>query len=294
MARFKTAETNTCKLRGDWSGAMQSGLDAIQMGIDVPRGGALVGKMVGSACAAIGKASVEDVPDHLNASEARAAIARLKSLLARRVAYAEAMKEDKLVQVSEFLKYTRTTNWRQLDPAEDFTVTKWVRRRTASKKALVRQLERASDEAFRDLQKLYSAPSVSIPTDDSDPLAAWTVVSTTDMRFNEMREKTGLELLLLRLGLRAYSLDHGSPPSALKQLVPAYLNALPTDGFADGAPLRYRTDGRNYTLWSVGPDKKNDKGTPIPPRTAPTPGVPRNLPGVMQDSLGDWVAGRNR
>ena len=48
-------------------------------------------------------------------------------------------------------------------------------------------------------------------------------------------------------------------PSALAELAPANLPAVPADPF-DGQPLRYRTKAGGYLLSSVGPDLKDDSG----------------------------------
>lgn len=67
-------------------------------------------------------------------------------------------------------------------------------------------------------------------------------------------------LTLTAIALQRHRLKHGSFPTGLTALVPAYLPAVPRD-FMDGQPLRYRleTDGQ-FRLWSVGEDFKDDGG----------------------------------
>ena len=48
-------------------------------------------------------------------------------------------------------------------------------------------------------------------------------------------------------------------PASLSELTPQYLPASPTDPF-DGQPLRYKTKGLAYELYSVGPDLTDDLG----------------------------------
>lgn len=57
--------------------------------------------------------------------------------------------------------------------------------------------------------------------------------------------------------LRAYGLANGHPPEQLADLTPEFLPALPVDPF-DGKPLRYRREGPEWVLWSVGSDMKDD------------------------------------
>lgn len=72
-------------------------------------------------------------------------------------------------------------------------------------------------------------------------------------------------LASLRLGLTAIALeqfrevqDHRYPAS-LSELTPRLLAATPTDPY-DGQPLRYKTKGDGYVLYSIGPDLKDNFG----------------------------------
>ncbi len=61
-----------------------------------------------------------------------------------------------------------------------------------------------------------------------------------------------------------YRVEHdGRYPPSLDAVVPGYLDAVPVDPFT-GVPLRYRVDdgGRAVTIWSVGPDGRDDGGGP--------------------------------
>ena len=72
----------------------------------------------------------------------------------------------------------------------------------------------------------------------------------------------------------------------LDALAPAYLNHVPDDQFALQGALRYRRTKAGYVLYSVGPDGKDDGGRPID--------SPKTKSLVMEDSVGDIVAGVNR
>ena len=71
-----------------------------------------------------------------------------------------------------------------------------------------------------------------------------------------------LRLLIVELALRAYRCDQGNGPDSLTQLVPKYLQSLPTDPFS-GKPLVYRQTGTNWLLYSLGPDRVDDGGKPV-------------------------------
>jgi hypothetical protein len=75
-------------------------------------------------------------------------------------------------------------------------------------------------------------------------------------------------LARVRLGMIAVALEQfralheNHYPSALAELAPAILPAVPADPF-DGQPLRYRTKASGFLLYSIGPDLKDDSGSAI-------------------------------
>jgi hypothetical protein len=77
----------------------------------------------------------------------------------------------------------------------------------------------------------------------------------------------------------------------LEALVPAYLTKPPRDPFSENQALRYQRRGRNYKLWSIGPDERDDNARPVFRATARTP-EGRYL--VDDESSGDIVANVNR
>lgn len=74
------------------------------------------------------------------------------------------------------------------------------------------------------------------------------------------RSRAALRLLYTDLALRQFQAKHGEYPESLQELVPELLEQVPLDPFTD-KPLSYRRepDG-SFTLYSVGPDKKDDNG----------------------------------
>ena len=86
------------------------------------------------------------------------------------------------------------------------------------------------------------------------------VVSFDSTRWNVARTETKNTQLMVALALRAYKIEHGAYPEKLDALVPCYLQKIPADPFGGGGPLRYKKQGADYKLWSIGPDKKDDNG----------------------------------
>lgn len=65
------------------------------------------------------------------------------------------------------------------------------------------------------------------------------------------------------IALRRYQLAHQSLPDNIGDLVPNYLDEIPTDPF-DDRPLRYKVDANAVTVYSIGIDGKDDDGDEKP------------------------------
>src|SRR5690606_29085975 len=64
-------------------------------------------------------------------------------------------------------------------------------------------------------------------------------------------------LLQVRVAMARYRLGHGDWPPTLNALVPAYLEAVPTDPM-DGKPLRYNSQKK--VVYSIGTDFVDHRG----------------------------------
>jgi hypothetical protein len=69
------------------------------------------------------------------------------------------------------------------------------------------------------------------------------------------------ELAVCAIALKRYQLRHGKYPNRLDDLVPEFLAERPID-YMDGGKLRYRLEGGDFVLWSVGVDGKDESGDP--------------------------------
>ena len=77
------------------------------------------------------------------------------------------------------------------------------------------------------------------------------------------RVETQRQMTLAAVAIKRYALRHGALPPSLGALVPEFLPEVPTD-WMDGEPLRYRppAEGRNFVLYSVGTDGRDEGGDP--------------------------------
>lgn len=80
---------------GDFAGAAESRLDAMQLGTTVPRGGGIFPFLIGGFCEGVGCRSLWALTDNLTGSEARAAAKRLETITARRVSFTDSLTEEK-------------------------------------------------------------------------------------------------------------------------------------------------------------------------------------------------------
>ena len=71
-----------------------------------------------------------------------------------------------------------------------------------------------------------------------------------------------LRLLSVAAALQAFTLEHGSPPKDLKELVPQYLAAIPDDpqDSTGQQPLKFVCHGASFTLYCNGDDGDDDGG----------------------------------
>jgi len=73
---------------------------------------------------------------------------------------------------------------------------------------------------------------------------------------------TGDDCARTAVAMTRFRLDHGTLPSHLNELVPKYLDEVPTDPF-DGKPLRLAIRNNQWIIYSVGPDRVDDGGVEI-------------------------------
>jgi hypothetical protein len=88
-------------------------------------------------------------------------------------------------------------------------------------------------------------------------LLAMMLPTMDDLGRRAVRAGVDFQATIAACALRRYELAHGKPPEQLTDLVPDFLPSIPMDPF-DGKPLRYRREGMEWVLWSVGSDLKDD------------------------------------
>ncbi len=126
----------------------------------------------------------------------------------------------------------------------DVARTPWPRKAAASAVVLERTRHIPHPQPFSVLA-LYG--------DDEVPLTLFSRAVEADSLIIDRGARTAT-------AIERFRRDHaGTPPRTLSELVPHYLATIPADPFT-GASLRYRVGPDAYTIYSVGPNLKDDDG----------------------------------
>ncbi len=269
LARGKTVEAKHFKDLNRWDLALQSGLDTIEMGRDIEHGAPILGSLVGIAVEAVGGASLEDLPPHLNAKDAKNGARRLEKIITAGTSPAEVLREEK---------------WGALTAAQNNFGAQPNRWAGILMSPMTASIGPMMDKNIAEIAKPYPLQTnPPAPTGFFNRYAAVMYLQPKRYGFNVARRETSESQLLLRLALRAYRVENRAYPDTLAQLAPQYLGKIPRDAFGRGEPMRYRKNGDSYTIWSIGPDGKDDNGAPIPIK----PGKKRVV--ISATSRGDAV-----
>lgn len=300
LGRNKLTQSDTFWMRGDASGALQSGLDVVQMGHDIRRGGGIMDTLVGSAIGAMGRAENVDAIEKLDAAQAKRAARRIEKLLETRWTLAQALTEEKYSNQASWQEIFKSKDWRAsgFDKDKPLDLLYGLRAYTISNQRIMDDFGAISDRKIANARLPYAnegAPPLAL---DNPFVGIYQSIGEKRrfLRFSDARDLAGDQLLMLQLALRAFRLETGAYPDDLKSLTPRYLNAIPADPFGGGESWHYGRKTATYALWSIGPDGKDDGGAPIPWNKPPRPrlGERKKLPGVFPDAKGDVVAGKNR
>lgn len=258
-------EADARAAKGDYAGAVDSCLDAIQMGEMIPRGGTVIGMMVGEGIVRNGEKNCGKYATHLTDSEAHSAVKRLERIQNLHIPYSEVLTEEKYsVQGSMQELFGKPDSLKSLydgvEKANDDSANKDEEQQPKSLKGLLYIFpnKRASflnythymDELIAAAKQPYTANALPIPIpEDMVCQMICPVFTSAGEKDREIRARLGI--LELRLAIRAYELDHGHLPDTLAQLVPAYLTHLPDDPHAAKGSYGYTRNKVGYTLFST-------------------------------------------
>jgi len=298
LARLLQADADLKCLAGDWDGAAEGYLDVIQLGGEIQRG-APVGTLIFSAAIQrLGRNDIWPILDRISGKEARRAAGRLGRITARRVPYTDVLQEEKWTVQAMMLEAFNTPDWRAFHsylegegvrhypgPGEKF------RMMFTTKRGVMRDYTQYMDTLIANARMPYPAMR-GVPPLPNDPMCRSLLSHYRTAWFHPVMDRAQNDLLMVAFVLRAYHADHGRYPASLKVLASSgYLKTIPADPFMPTGKLCYKATGKSYVLYSVGPDGKDDGGTPSADGITASGTRPTMLhPG----STGDIVAGVNK
>lgn len=238
----------------DWNQSLQSDLDAIQLGQDLSRGGGLGAFMEGDYYQRFGQQAAETTVERLTSTEAREAAQRLEGILARHALFHEVLQEEKWQIQAQLMGLFRMADWRSqlIGDRSDETIQrrvghwKWY---LISKKEILDSCTQYLDRWIANAAQPYAAHAIPPPLPDNE-ISRYLVFDYSRTWNRDAQIQAGNVLLLLRLALRAYRLEHGRYPATLKALPPSYLKRLPDDPFAMQGSFNYENNGNAYSLSS--------------------------------------------
>jgi hypothetical protein len=310
MARLLQLDQQVKAARGDWNGAVNSGLDSMQLGAQMGRGAVLIGSLVGIACQAIGRRLTWDEVDHLNASQCRQAAQRMEAIISLQVPFADTLQEEEWMGQAGLTEMFRKKNGRQelanlIGGASEGDSSSsgpnmgqfmmGLRMKMIGPRGVILNYTRYMDALRKRAEARYGERK-ALPLIPDDPINQMLVPVFSNADFNVARNEVQNHLLLVTFALRAYRLEHGVYPQKLMELQQAgYLQRMPDDPFGPTGKLQYRPVGAKYVLYSVGPDGRDDGGQPITdPGRSGSGYTDYARHQVQEDSTGDIVAGVNQ
>jgi hypothetical protein len=244
--------------RGDWDGAMADDLDAMQLdnalGVEMTIRPDWQAKIAGDFA-------------HLSIPAKRRALARFEQIDRARLSYADSLRDLKQSRASGFATSLRNPRWRdafaKARSYKDFRnpkfTSRWIRVHLTSAQTVVDNWTACIDKCIVVVEQPY-ALKLPFPPAPSDPVNTFWPDIVMHMWPESLTVEATHNLMLATLALDTYHAEHGAYPVALADLTPSYLAAVPNDPFALRAPLTYRSVGKAYVLYSLGPDSKDDRG----------------------------------
>ncbi len=302
IAKILTMEARLEEFGGNWSGAMESVLDIVHLGEELPHGSQLNGWLAGIAIEGIGIKEAWRIVPHLTGEQARIAARQLKSLERMHVTASAAIQQEKWDVATGMLQVLNGQDLRQFagteTPRSEKPMFNEVKLNRLSVSALVLYYGRSRiiREFLTSMDRLSANADIpyatrpSLPEAMENPINRIIIPIYMGVGFMDTsKSQTEVALLTTALQLRAFRSEHGMYPSTLYKLVPNYAAQLPRDPFAKHGTFGYRRTGKSYILYSVGPDGKDNGGKPVfNPSNGNT-----NAYRATADSVGDIVAGLN-
>lgn len=266
LARTLAGEAKYYEVIGKPGKAADSLLDCIEFGVVTPRGGTLISGLVGIAIESISMHFLNPLLSKLSPADLERVACRLEQIERRRVSFSDIMIEESRSNAageSQVLKHSNAISafsFIKWPPSSAKNVKDGLAFAFVNKTAVIRQNQAYYEAVAREQRGVFTGKSRVIQPKN---LLHTGTLSAVRMREPFVQSETKMSLLRIEIALRRYRADHNSIPARLIQLAPVYLKKIPNDPFG-GKPLRYKVikGGKNYILYSIGSNFKDDGGNP--------------------------------
>lgn len=263
VARCFAGEAWVALADGNPGAAMNSSLDAVELGAKTENGGPLINELVGMAICSIGLRTADDAAVKLLPAQAREERLRLERIIAEFPSEAEMVRLEEEVALTGLRKAWQSPPRLKSDLDDEplpwkEKVGKVAARYLWPKIWAQDKLERYYDaEAREHALPLWQRTGVPPPNDPFAPEYAGVFEMAGVSQSRLMAE---LQLIRLSLALNEFHGANGRYPATLYELAATLGGAPPPDPFT-GKLFLYRLQGDAYTLYSVGENRVDDGGT---------------------------------
>jgi hypothetical protein len=270
-ARGFAAECILARRQGDYRTAMQRSLDAVELGVRMPRGGGLLARMAAVEMIGIGFSQAEQLVPLVPANLVPDALARVRRLRQAWPPLSEMLESERITDIASWTEEFRNNSRRPfreqiraLDPLGTKPGAWGLLRRAFTPRRIVladidlyyRRLIAQSRKPFR--------RRVPVPAPD-DPWSELIFRGDGVMTWSYEEASTQLALLEVALAIRLYRRERGRYPAALRDIGRVWLPAVPVDFW--GQPVAYRLKDGQPVIYSLGPDSRDDGGQALDPES---------------------------
>ncbi len=299
LARLVALEAMVYRESGKNGKSMMTCLDGMELGTHTARGGNLMANSTSIAIQAIVRKNVWETVDSLDLVETRKAISRLESIISQTVPFKSAILSERDYALSLTEEILNANDWRSgvafLHVPDAMSIRNTVKYYQEYSKTFCKSRRGLFAGVYNDYSKLIE--STDLPYADciktniqpSNEFSEFLLpYEIKKLRFKYEDNRCMNDLLLLQLALHAYKLENNRYPAKLGDLAPGYLKSIPLDPFNAGATYKYKLTPKRYTLYSLGPDLKDNNGKAVIRPQGP------KLRWVVFEDKGDIVAGYNK
>lgn len=283
LARTVPARAESAAARGDWLACERRYADAFANAGHLEAGQTLIEALVASAMDAIVADSMrrlaltQPVPSEV----AHVLQAQLRQREERRLPLSRAMRSEwglgrwclsvvytnpaEVISLSTPAEATRKSTRRMVRAANGMgllalmgsTPARTRQHVDAIYARLVAQADRPPYERDAALDEFRGLRGFAALADDpiGQVLLRVLIPALDQSRARMAENATSLRATALVLAVAQYQREHSTPPASLADLVPGYVAVVPSDPFdPKGGALRYRADGAEWVVYSVGRD----------------------------------------